>query len=144
MLYVPDPFAVAEYGPWVVPSGQVSTVLVTVAPGVAFPTKYTFVIPTVGLEGDNDPVSVTPSQVPTKKDRRIDDRQRCRRKLRTSAGKSAFPVPAPTRDGILLTSALGIDAPSLDTSGCIDMTPRNVQSSNDASSKQELEVRNCY
>jgi hypothetical protein len=33
--------------------------LVTVAPGVAFPTKYAFVTPTVGLEGDNDPVSVT-------------------------------------------------------------------------------------
>jgi hypothetical protein len=62
MLYAPEPFAVAEYGPWIVPSGQVSTVLVTVAPGVAFPTRYAFVTPTVALEGDNDPVSVT---VPT-------------------------------------------------------------------------------
>jgi len=92
MLYVPEPFAVAEYGPWVVPSGQVSTVLVTVAPGVAFPTRYTFVTPTVGLEGDNDPVNVTASQVPTKKNRRIDDRQKCGRKPRPLASTSDLPV----------------------------------------------------
>src|ERR1039457_2864360 len=59
MLYEPELFAVVEYGPWIVPSGHLSTVLVTVAPGVAEPTKFTFVTPAVGLLGESEPVRFT-------------------------------------------------------------------------------------
>jgi hypothetical protein len=37
-------------------------VFVTVAPAVAFPTRYVFVTPTVGV-GDSDPVSVTAAEL---------------------------------------------------------------------------------
>jgi hypothetical protein len=98
VLYVPEPVAAAEYEPWVVPSGQVSTVLVTVvAPGVAFPNRYSFVIPTVGLEGDKDPVSVAASQAPPKKSRRIDDREKCRRSPCLLASTDDLPVFATSR-----------------------------------------------
>lgn len=54
----PDAFTVVEYGPCTVPSGQISAVSVTVAPGLAVPTMLTLVTPTVGLLGEIEPVSV--------------------------------------------------------------------------------------
>ena len=58
MLYVPDEFATVVNGPLVLPSGPTSVSL-TVAPGVALPTKLTCVTPTIALLGLIAPVSVT-------------------------------------------------------------------------------------
>jgi hypothetical protein len=66
------------------------------------------------------------------------------RRPRPLACTSALPVSARVRVLQSVNEHTHIDVPSLDTSGCIKTTPRDVQSPDDASSKQELEVRNCY
>src|ERR1051326_6932744 len=58
MLYVPDEFATVVNGPLVLPSGPTSVSL-TVAPGVALPTRLTCVTPTIALLGLIAPVKLT-------------------------------------------------------------------------------------